>query len=70
MCKGWGGMSFPTLGIETGPQNAMPKVKILIDLGKGLDSQAENRDWSNHQHPRPPTPPRSVFTAGSQGRQW
>ena len=77
VCKGWGGMSFsPLLGIETGPQNAMPKVKILIDLGKGLvHKKTENRDWSNHQHPRhAPPPPQSVFTAtnspgGASGKE-
>ena len=61
-----GDVFFPPLGIETGPQNAMPKVKILIDLGKGLiHKRTENRDWSRYQYPRHPLPPPTVFTVAN-----
>ena len=65
---GVGDVFFPSLGIETGPQNPMPKVKILIDLGKGLvHKKTESRDWSSYQYPCHPLPLSVFTTANSPG---
>ena len=47
-----GDVSFPPVGIETGPQNAVPKVRILIGLGKGEGLVHKKRESRDYLYPR------------------